>query len=66
MNTRESRSIAIVMAGGFNPKFWPRSTEKNPKPFQHFIGEGTMIQNTINRFANLQARRYFYRIERNS
>lgn len=49
MNTRESRSIAIVMAGGFNPKFWPRSTEKNPKPFQHFIGEGTMIQNTINR-----------------
>ncbi len=49
MNIRETKRVAIVMAGGNNPKFWPRSTEKNPKPFQHYIGEGTMIQNTINR-----------------
>ncbi|NLO19736.1 MAG: mannose-1-phosphate guanylyltransferase [Ignavibacteria bacterium] len=49
MDIRETKRVAIVMAGGANPKFWPRSTEKKPKPFQYYIGEGTMIQNTISR-----------------
>jgi mannose-1-phosphate guanylyltransferase len=41
------KKIAVVMAGGSGPKFWPRSTEKKPKQFLHLIGEGTMIQNTV-------------------
>ncbi len=46
------RKAAIVMAGGFGFKFWPRGTEKTPKQFNHLIGEGTLIQNTIQRVRN--------------
>ena len=43
------RSIAIVMAGGSGVKFWPRSTENHPKQYMHMKGDGTMLQNTVNR-----------------
>lgn len=45
----EQKKIAIVMAGGFGVKFWPRSTETRPKQFMHIKGEGTMLQNTVTR-----------------
>ncbi len=45
----ESKRVAIVMAGGFGARLWPRSTEKKPKQFIHITGDGTMIQNTVNR-----------------
>lgn len=41
------RKVAVIMAGGSGAKFWPRTTELNPKPFIHLFGEGTMIQNTV-------------------
>ncbi|MDX9791435.1 MAG: sugar phosphate nucleotidyltransferase [Candidatus Kapaibacterium sp.] len=41
--------VALIMAGGLGPKFWPKSTEKKPKQFTHLIGEGTLLQNTYNR-----------------
>lgn len=40
---------AIVLAGGIGAKFWPISTEKNPKQFVHLIGDGTCVQNTYKR-----------------
>mgnify|MGYP000530727687 CR=1 FL=1 len=49
MNKQKQKKIAVVMAGGVGPRFWPRSTEKLPKQFIHLIGEGTMLQNTVSR-----------------
>lgn len=46
-------TIAIVMAGGQSPALWPKSSEKLPKQFQHFIGEGTLLQNTIERILKI-------------
>jgi mannose-1-phosphate guanylyltransferase len=43
------KKIAVIMAGGVGDALWPRSTSHAPKQFSHFIGDGTMIQNTIDR-----------------
>lgn len=53
VDTSNIRKIAVIMAGGFGEKLWPRSTEALPKQFCHFIGTGTMIQNTYNRLLPL-------------
>lgn len=44
---------AVIMAGGSGTRFWPRSTKKLPKQFLSLFGEGTMIQNTVNRIEPL-------------
>lgn len=49
------KKIAIIMAGGTGDRLWPRSVEALPKQFCHFIGSGTMIQNTYNRLKTLFA-----------
>lgn len=41
------KNVAVVMAGGVGARLWPRSRERQPKQFTHIIGEGTMIQNTV-------------------
>ncbi|MFH1049518.1 MAG: sugar phosphate nucleotidyltransferase [bacterium] len=41
------------MAGGTGEKLWPRSVEAIPKQFCHFVGTGTMIQNTYKRLLPL-------------
>lgn len=46
-------TIAIVMAGGQSPSLWPKSTTKMPKQFLNFVGEGTLLQNTVNRIAKI-------------
>lgn len=48
------------MAGGLGAKLWPRSLEHSPKQFNHFIGEGTMIQNTVLRILPLFAEEDIY------
>lgn len=40
---------ALIMAGGKGTRFWPLSTEEKPKQFLNLIGDGTMIQMTVNR-----------------
>lgn len=41
---------AIIMAGGIGSRFWPASTEDNPKQFIDILGTGrTMIQMTYDR-----------------
>lgn len=45
--------VAVILAGGYGSRMWPRSTEKMPKQFNHFIGEGTMLQNTVARLMPL-------------
>lgn len=53
MNITEINKIAVIMAGGTGEKLWPRSIEAMPKQFCHFIGTGTMIQNTYKRLLGL-------------
>ncbi|MGS0748007.1 mannose-1-phosphate guanylyltransferase [Halpernia sp. GG3] len=44
----------VIMAGGIGSRFWPMSTQKNPKQFQDILGTGrTMIQQTFDRISKL-------------
>lgn len=40
---------AVIMAGGAGTRFWPRSTNSNPKQFLNLFGERSMIQSTVDR-----------------
>ena len=43
---------AIIMAGGVGSRFWPASTQENPKQFHDMLGTGdTLIQKTFYRLA---------------
>lgn len=45
-----SNQYCVIMAGGIGTRFWPMSTQKNPKQFQDILGTGrTMIQQTYDR-----------------
>lgn len=45
---------AIIMAGGVGSRFWPVSTENNPKQFHDMLGTGdTLIQKTFYRLSRL-------------
>jgi len=47
-----NNNVAVILAGGGDANLWPISNGNNPKQFNHFIGEGTLIQNTIERLLN--------------
>ena len=41
---------AVIMAGGIGSRFWPLSTEENPKQFHDILGNGrTLLQSTFDR-----------------
>ena len=42
-------TYAVIMAGGSGTRFWPKSTKALPKQFLNLFGEGTMLQNTVER-----------------
>lgn len=44
---------AVVMAGGSGTRFWPESRARRAKQFLDLTGRGTMIVETIRRFAPL-------------
>lgn len=44
---------AVVMAGGMGERFWPASTPDRPKQFIDLTGEGTLIQQTVLRLAQI-------------
>lgn len=44
---------ALIMAGGKGTRFWPLSTEDNPKQFLNLVGKESMIQMTVNRLIEL-------------
>ncbi len=45
--------FAVIMAGGFGTRFWPRSRKRTPKQFLDIYGGKTMIQQTLDRFEGL-------------
>ncbi len=45
---------AVIMAGGVGSRFWPVSTQENPKQFHDMLGTGqSLIQNTFTRLSKL-------------
>jgi len=45
---------AVIMAGGVGSRFWPVSTQKNPKQFHDMLGIGeSLIQNTFSRLKKI-------------
>ena len=40
---------AVIMAGGRGERFWPQSRSCRPKQFLQLLGEGTMIEQTVER-----------------
>jgi len=45
---------AVIMAGGVGSRFWPVSTEENPKQFHDMLGIGeSLIQNTFSRLKEI-------------
>jgi mannose-1-phosphate guanylyltransferase len=44
---------AVIMAGGIGARFWPKSRKKNPKQIADLLGEGPMIQQTIQRVSEI-------------
>jgi len=45
--------LVLIMAGGAGTRFWPKSRERRPKQLLPIIGEGTMLQNTVQRLLPL-------------
>lgn len=44
---------ALIMAGGKGTRFWPLSTEENPKQFLNLVDKKSMIQMTIERLIEI-------------
>jgi len=45
---------AVIMAGGVGSRFWPVSTQENPKQFHDMLGIGeSLIQNTFSRLKKI-------------
>lgn len=46
----KNKYYAVIMAGGVGSRFWPVSTQQNPKQFHDMLGTGqTLIQKTFDR-----------------
>lgn len=50
---KNMKKAAVIMAGGPGQRLWPRSSARKPKQFNHFAGDGTMIENTFNRLTQI-------------
>ena len=45
--------LAVIMAGGFGQRFWPRSRRERPKQLIDLTGKGSMISLTVDRMGAL-------------
>lgn len=50
----------LIMAGGSGTRFWPRSKTKKPKQYLNIFGEKSLLQDTIDRFANFTGNENIY------
>jgi mannose-1-phosphate guanylyltransferase len=47
------RLYALVLSGGAGTRLWPLSRKSQPKQFLHIVGENTLLQDTVERVAEL-------------
>lgn len=45
--------IPVILAGGAGTRLWPMSREEKPKQFLNLSGQGTLLEETINRLKSL-------------
>jgi len=53
MKDEDLNLAAVIMAGGAGTRFWPLSTESNPKQFLDLFGDRTLLQRSFDRVADL-------------
>jgi len=53
MSERMKNMVIIIMAGGAGTRFWPLSTEKNPKQFLTLFGDKSLLQMSFDRISTL-------------
>ena len=53
MNEKPLTTHAVILAGGRGTRFWPRSRARMPKQLLNIAGEGSMLQQTVERLAPL-------------
>ncbi len=44
--------FCLIMAGGKGTRFWPESTQKNPKQYLSLISSKSLLEETLDRFDN--------------
>jgi len=47
-----SKNYCLIMAGGSGTRFWPRSRVAKPKQYLSLFGDRSLIQESVQRFAN--------------
>jgi mannose-1-phosphate guanylyltransferase len=47
-----SKNYCLIMAGGSGTRFWPRSRVVKPKQYLSLFGDQSLIQESVQRFAN--------------
>ena len=45
--------FAVIMAGGRGTRFWPRSRKRRPKQLLDYLGEKTILEQTVDRILPL-------------
>ncbi len=53
-------NYAIVLAGGIGSRFWPLSTQLEPKQFLSFCSDKSLLEESISRIGNLVGRKNIY------
>jgi mannose-1-phosphate guanylyltransferase len=48
-----SSVYAVIMAGGRGERFWPLSTDRQPKPFVRLLGSQTLVEQAVERLLPL-------------
>ena len=46
------KTYCLIMAGGSGTRFWPRSLVNKPKQYLSIFGTQSLIQESVQRFAN--------------
>ncbi|NJD36178.1 MAG: mannose-1-phosphate guanylyltransferase/mannose-6-phosphate isomerase [Betaproteobacteria bacterium] len=49
----EARIIPVVLSGGSGTRLWPVSREQHPKQLQPLLGDGSLLQDTLQRLQGL-------------
>ena len=53
---RSTSVYPVVMAGGAGVRFWPLSRRNRPKQFLSLLGEGSLLEMTVERMCSLAPR----------
>jgi len=60
MNKIPKNSYAVIMAGGSGTRLWPLSRKEMPKQMQSFVGDKTLINETVERLLGIMDRKRIY------